>query len=572
MALFIPTKTDELKLWCREIVDECMASATERGMVYTRAAQYFYQGSYDSRAAIFNKCNGFVKKLAGYLMQPDNVRFNLVYNDSETENILERAQLASQILSADYRQSDSDLVFAGAVIWSLINGCSILKHRPIGQGFQINPVHPQNFGVLSETICGIEEQEALCHVSYPTLSRLRAMLEEWGVPNVGELMRHIMEAGTKDRDEEQDSYFHQIVVGGLQPLGNIGEAPSAAGIVNVFPVPTPWKPNKQISRTVKFCELWIKDIEREGDYTTLQFIYPDVIIQGKHERQNLSKIPGRSSFIKVQAEETPGYFWGRSVIADIQMLQDLVNKRLRDIKILWDRNVNSPKAMSGFTSVTEEMYFKIISEGGFLADPNPNAKVQDLSEPPQQGYLEELQFIWQMFDEAAGFSPILSGQGESSVRAGVHAQTLVRTSSPRLIDQAARIERQLAESGYLAFRLMQAMDATIYRTDDNGIEFRLAQMPDGFQVEVDSHSASPAFAEDNRQIAVALARAGAVDAEDLIHMLHPPGAELLLSRLRQRKKAQAEAAQQEKQEQLMRDVIGLPEHRQQSGQAGRRRG
>jgi hypothetical protein len=140
-----------------------------------------------------------------------------------------------------------------------------------------------------------------------------------------------------------------------------------------------------------------------------------------------------------------------------------------------------------------------------------------------------------------------------------------------LIDQAARIERQLATSGYLALRIMQAMDASIYSTD-KGTEFTLADLPEPFQVQVDSHSASPAFAEDNRQVAIALARAGAIDSEDLIHMLHPPGAELLLARLRQRQKDQAKAAQQEKQEELIRDVIGIGQHKQAGGKAGRKRG
>ena len=104
---------------------------------------------------------------------------------------------------------------------------------------------------------------------------------------------------------------------------------------------------------------------------------------------------------------------------------------------------------------------------------------------------------------------------------------------------------------------MQAMDALVYKTE-TGTEFLLSQLPDGFQVQVDSHSASPAFAEDNRQVAIALARAGAIDSEDLIHMLHPPGAELLLARLRERQKAQAAAAKEEKQEELMKGVLGFP--------------
>jgi hypothetical protein len=113
---------------------------------------------------------------------------------------------------------------------------------------------------------------------------------------------------------------------------------------------------------------------------------------------------------------------------------------------------------------------------------------------------------------------------------------------------------------------MQAMDALVYTTADTQQEFLLSQLPGNFQVQVDSHSASPAFAEDNRQVAIALARAGAIDAEDLIHMLHPPGSELLLARLKQRQKAQAAQAKEEKQEELIKMVLGVK-----SGGGGRRK-
>ena len=568
--LKIPNEKDELQEWSKEMVDECMGSAQERGMIYTRANQYYYQGTGDQRGAIYNKVKPFIDKLAGFLMQPTDVRFQVIFDSSEPETVLERAQLTSEKLTADYRQTDSDIKFAETVVQALVNGCYLLKHYPQDEGFKVAPVHPQNFGVLSETILDLDEQEAFCHVSYPTISRLRSMLAEARNPKADEIIQRIREGRQTDRDEEEPTYFHQMVVGGLQPLGDVNTEPSAAGIVNVFPVPTPWRPQRKTSRTVRHCELWIKDHNREGDYTTLQLVYPDIIIEGEKTRRNLSKIPGRQPFVKVQGQPTPGYFWGRSLIADVQMLQDVLSKRLRDLKIMWDRNVNAPQVFSGFTSVTEEAYFKIINEGGFINDANPNAKATKLTDPPPQGYLEEIQFIFQLFDEASGFSPVMSGQGEPGVRAGVHAQTLVRTSSPRLIDQAARIERQLADSGYLGLRIMQAEDPHIYVTD-KGIQFLLTDLPDNFQVQVDSHSASPAFAEDNRQVAIALARAGAVDAEDLIHMLHPPGAELLLARLRQREKAKAQAAQQEKQEGLLRDVLQL-RHTGQAQHGGRKPG
>ena len=150
----------------------------------------------------------------------------------------------------------------------------------------------------------------------------------------------------------------------------------------------------------------------------------------------------------------------------------------------------------------------------------------------------------------------MGGQGEPSVRAGVHAQTLVRTSSPALIDPAVRIERQLADSGYLSVMLMANNDPRIYNTE-NGIDFEIADflgMHENFQVEVDSHSASPAFMEDTRQTALALAQAQAIDASDLIEILNPPNAQLLLAHLRERQAAAAKAKQQQDQEMIAHGI------------------
>ena len=155
--------------WSREIVDECMASAGERQMLTTRATQYYYTGSYDSRASIHNKIKPFVDRLAGFLMQPQDVRFNLVFDSHEPEETLKLAELCSEMLTSEFRETDSDITFAEAMTWALVNGCHILKARATEFGFKFDPVHPSNFGVLSETVLGIEEQEALCHVSFPTI-------------------------------------------------------------------------------------------------------------------------------------------------------------------------------------------------------------------------------------------------------------------------------------------------------------------------------------------------------------------------------------------------------------------
>jgi hypothetical protein len=56
-------------------------------------------------------------------------------------------------------------------------------------------------------------------------------------------------------------------------------------------------------------------------------------------------------------------------------------------------------------------------------------------------------------------------------------------------------------------------------------------------------------------------------------MLHPPGADLLLARLRQRQKKQAAAAQQQETKELIEGVLGFPPggKRGQAGKGGGRK-
>ena len=203
MALKIPSKPGMLQAWIKEMIDECMASSEERAMVYTRAAQYYYMGSADNRASLYNKTGAAVDKLAGFLMQPTDVRFRLTYDSGEEENVLERSELVAEMLTSDFRSSDADVTFADAVTWSLNNGCQLLKVLPDGDlgTFKTAQIHPQHFGVLSETTLALDEQEAFVHVSFPTVSRLKTMLA--GHPKFDEIMGRIDDEAQKDKTDEE---------------------------------------------------------------------------------------------------------------------------------------------------------------------------------------------------------------------------------------------------------------------------------------------------------------------------------------------------------------------------------
>ena len=97
----------------------------------------------------------------------------------------------------------------------------------------------------------------------------------------------------------------------------------------------------------------------------------------------------------------------------------------------------------------------------------------------------------------------------------VHAQTLLRTASPKLRERALLIERNAEDSADITLKLLQAKDARVF--DSRAKEkFLLNQLPDDHYVSVDSHSASPAFADDARELAFALNRAGAAGPVELI--------------------------------------------------------
>jgi hypothetical protein len=158
------------------------------------------------------------------------------------------------------------------------------------------------------------------------------------------------------------------------------------------------------------------------------------------------------------------------------------------------------------------------------------------------------------FDDQAGITNIMSGQGEQGVRSGNHAGTLLKTSTPRLRDRALLVESQCADDAGRTFEMLQAKNATIFTTASKK-EYRLEQIPDDAAVVVDSHSSSPAFSGDLTNIAFALKRTGSVDNEDLLAMIPglPRAAEL---KLKARRRAQAEQKFLEEHPELLKRGAG----------------
>jgi hypothetical protein len=110
-------------------------------------------------------------------------------------------------------------------------------------------------------------------------------------------------------------------------------------------------------------------------------------------------------------------------------------------------------------------------------------------------------------------------------------------------DRALLVERQSVEFGEYSMKLMQAKEAEIMTTEEKQ-EFILAQLPTNYRTTIDSHTSSPAFQEDTRNLAIGLRKLGVIDDESTIMMVHPPHEDTLVLKARAKAKAQAQLVAQ----------------------------
>lgn len=531
--------------WAREIIDQCTVSRDSRRQAIREWKNYYNAGTDSGIQARYNRCYGHIDRLASYLFSPADVRFDIELDLTEDEAVMKQAAAAARYLNREFQRCGVDTCFSQGVVWALVKGATLVKTLWGYDGLEPWLVHPEFFGVLREDIADLDRQEAFVHSTYMTRGALERTLVEH--PQRSEIMsdleKHFDTRGRGSEDEYADSYFHQIVVGGIQPVSTTGQA-TGMGTVAVA-ANTPMLHPEIAKSLVRVDELWVLDTERQ-DWGTIRLGYPDVLIEGRHKIQNLSGVKGEHPFRKVCPNDTDGYFWGASEITQISPLQDMLNGQLRDVSRIIRLRADPPRAAIGFAGLTEEKYRALRRPGGFISEDTPNAKLETLAPELPPELFQAIDKTMQYFDDVAGFAPILQGQGEQGVRAGVHAQTLARNASPRMRDRALLVERQCVDVGEFGLKLLAMKEADVKQADpkEPDTSFMLSQLPDDMRITVDSHTSSPAFTDDNERKAFALHRAGAIDNADLITLTHPPHEDSLTMRAKARAEQEAKLLQQ----------------------------
>lgn len=535
----VPKSEKKLLDFARERVANCTYSQASRAMNCATWLAFYERGTDKDKESLYNRTAVHIDRTSSYLYGPGEIRYSIGFDATEGEPWLTRARVGSKYLSREYRRSDADIVFSHGVLYGLIKGCMIMKHNWMEQsslypGLDPQLVHPEFFGVEREDLARLEDQPAMVHTTYLSKEQIAEVAE--GRPDEAEILSKIVKMGGSGDDGQRRNWLHQTVLGGLQPVGSVTPT-GAQGMTAVSPSPQTEFSPELMANLLRVDDIWVVDEERD-DYTTLQLVEGEILLEGKYRFRNLTGVKGLHPFSKICPDPVAGYFWGRSEVSRVKVLQELLTERMEDVRRLLKLQVRPPKALIGFNGISKQKMRAALAPGGFLQESTPGARIENLipNIPPE--LLREIQQLAEMFDELGGFKPILQGQGEPGVRANAHARTLMRTASPKLRERALRVERDAECSAAIVFKLLQAKDPRKFKAGDE--EFHLHQMPEDYYVEVDSHSASPVFIDDAREIAFALAKVGAASPADVVRMVHPPMEDDLLASIARREAARAQ--------------------------------
>lgn len=575
--MFIP-RDGKIGRWAAELIQECQADLSER---IERGAMYrnlYLTGDENGNPVTFNRTYPHIDGLASALFSPIELNFK-VESDGDGHTLTQREvnRVASRRLRK--RLAKTYAACSGATEWSLVKGKAFVKLIWEGSNPTAYMVQPEFIGVLLPDKNSLDDQPAFTHSSYYTP---QAFAHAFGrLDNIAEVMKQIGKRaarGKDDRAPDRANALKQIILGGLNPFQAAGGSPATAssrGIVNWLGGPAPTFDAKVLAQLIRLDELWVKD-SRTGDLATFQMVGDVMVIGDKQIRNAFSDaydpdnplrtlpaaftadnpLTGMHPFVEFCVNPLEGYFWGRSEVCNVGVLQMQINARIDGINRLLRQQEDPSKIFTGMSSISRDKYSAARAPGGYYVDPSPTAKMQSLYPELPQGLWESLHEMERMYEVMAASPPVLRGKGEAGVRAQSHADTLTRNASPPFKDRALRVEDSIAELGSKALALLQAHDpkpmiawlapdttnlVANLPSDDPTMEppapgmkpypFRWADLAEDVSVSVDSHSSSPVFGHEGRQLLFDLSKMGAISPKELVEQTNPPGEDDIIADL-----------------------------------------
>lgn len=558
----VPHQENALIRFTNETIDQCMASARARAAECRLLNAIVETGRTDGGKSKLNMLYNHIDRLTGFLYSPTDLRFTLDFENQYPEAIYERAGVVARGLTHDWERNNTDIKFGAGVFESLKYGSCILKQWTEMDGdddavsYEKRLVSQWNFGVYTEDENDLSKQEVLCERMYLTMPEVWKRIHR--LPGAQDLFKRIKaHARQGESDWDATSYFHQVLsTTQINASGTSNPKPPSGGLVDLannqnYSI---LSPNIAVDR-VLMHELYVKGAR---DYITIQIIEPDIIVTPFRKERVVMKmqnllIPGemqtrRHPYTLIQPNETEGYVWGRSELADLIEPQMLLSTSMDDASRLLGVQIDKFLAFTGVDGMTDERYDAM--HGAGWASAPQGATVNDMTPKFPAELLQMIKFNIEQINTLGGFTDLMQGRGESGVRAGIHANTLLKTGSPRLRDRSLLVERQCATAADLTLLLKTAKDGDRYWTKAETMQqieessFLLSDLPDDRRVAVDSHSSSPIFADDHQQLTAFGLKAGYLDGEDALEDLPYPNRERKKQRLKLRQAQKAKQLEQ----------------------------
>lgn len=582
--MMIPSR--KISGFVSEITQQCFSSRKtriSRGIMYEN---FFSVGNSDpTNPALFQKIYESLDNVASLLYSPVSLRF--IIGDQDEPNLLMQAKCkrsAAKIRNYAER-SDTDSMISAAVLSSLKRGKSFIKQLWRKDTFRPCLISPDDMGVLRENVLQLDEDmEAFSHKMLITPWQFARLVANH--PNERELVKEAKRYVRSSTGEDMaKAATMQVTVGGLYPFQLAGgQASNARGVVDWLSQPTPEMSPDVQGNLLELDETWIWDDRRE-DWATFQLVGGKMLIMGDMNflnalaydpvtKQSAPSLKGKHPFHEfcVNPLDDPPYFWGDSEIRRLIPLQEAINSRIAGVNKMLRMEEEPTRTFTGGFGINQEAVSRINKPGGWWADSNPSAKATKETVTIPQDVWNALHEYERMFDDIEGVPPIARGKGESGVRSHLHAETLVRQFSPRFKDRALLAERSVSSLGGTMLDMCRAHDDTkmiawapAAEAGDEGVNpdtlkiappapgfvaipFKFGDLPEEVTLRVDSHSSSPAFAQDAKALHFDLLKVGAEGPEDLIEHVDATNPEELEFGIARRAIARAE--EQKRQDQL----------------------
>jgi hypothetical protein len=535
---------------------------------------------------MYNKTFASIDDLESLLYSPVSLRFHI--GDPDIPNVVNEAKgrAAAARIRQHCRQSDADSMISQAVCSGLVEGIGIIKMLYKRGAFLPTLVPPTEFGVYRENHTKLDpDMEAFVHTTQITQHQFLRLIA--GRPDEVELARkskkYVKEA-TGGLNDTRGSAMN-IVVGGLYPLQAAGGGVSQTrGIVDWMSSPRPEMSPEVEHSLMDLDELWVWDDERE-DWTTFSTIGDDIFLMGRYSLQNAlaydtekkmsaPHLKGVHPFNTFCPNPVPWYFWGMSEIARLMMLQEAINSRIVGINKMLRKEEEPSTKFIGGTGVNQLALSRFNKPAGYYVESSPAAKIErDLVTIPQDIW-NSLHEYERMFDDLMGIPPTAKGHGEKGVRSANHAEALVRMFSPRFKDRALLTQRDVESFGGFMLDMSRAHDAkkmcAWVEKSAAGVEgdeevlkfavppaegmvpvlFGFDDLSDDLTLTVNSHSSSPAFAQDHKSLTFDLVKIGAMSPADALDELDVTDPEALQMGVTRRDIAKAKAQQAAEQAKL----------------------